>query len=728
MRRLYTDRRSDCEAPDGTVTAETEVDFLQAVAGDRDLVVRGEFLCRWAVSVWRGRGLPIVRLLSPVEELEECAVGSEPGQLAQLYEEHASALSTVARPFRLQRVLEALYPEDVMWRSHPDLRHAASWLLWLDQSDPPATVQPLLRTQAMLWRATSKGLEAVLYDAYDPEKARELLSNWLGYGEQSMAGGFPTFPLDVPTRHLDMAARRWRPRIVTTKAGCVRDLVKQTLPRRLREKAAKLAYDYYKANQGHLSQDAISLLSGHLPPQSTAALRVLLPPPTPGMPPTDTPALKRWFRDDYLPYRMWCLMSKDKDGLVHCVEASKAFAKWYLDFYPQAIAAGNPDLAFVRSSKARATGGDAVTLFVIADGLCEPDAETMVREMVTRDTRLTVSRRELAFASVPTVTEVCKPALKMGRAPRDVATANPLPANVHVLPENQDPSSELGKAKVGDFFIWSHPEPDRTYHGSADAATLVEKVGGEVRALASRVVKAAGHVPAHLKLRVIVATDHGRLQGRSPRSVEVPEGMEPHQRVALGPIAGVAAAGFRISDDEETVLLDGRRFGFSDDRDCAVVLPDRSFLTKDGKSGTERFPHGGLAPEEVLTPWCEINRDAEPPSVEFTAIGTAEGGKAGQVSIRCVNAGDIDLVVLSVELQFRDRPQVEIICNEDLPSQDEKRVTRAISPWPTPTDLRAATAVARVRLPVGDEQSVPVQLEMQSEGFQSRDDILGDLL
>ena len=73
MRRLYTDRRADCNAPAETVTVDTDVDFLQAVAGNCDLVVRGDALCRWAENVWRGRGLPIARLLSPVEELEECA-------------------------------------------------------------------------------------------------------------------------------------------------------------------------------------------------------------------------------------------------------------------------------------------------------------------------------------------------------------------------------------------------------------------------------------------------------------------------------------------------------------------------------------------------------------------------------------------------------------------------------------------------------------------------------
>lgn len=729
LRRLYTDQRTDCEVPTDAVSVNSEIEFLHAMAGNEDLVVRGMALCQWVERVWQSRGLPIERLLSPVEELEKCVMGAVPGQLAQLYEERLSSFVNVARPFKLQRVLEALYPEDVMWQNQSSLRHAASWLMWLDRTDPAITVQPLLRTQAMLWRSMNKGVEAVFYEVYEPEKARELLGNWLGYGEEIISEEFPVFPLDVPLRYLDMAARSWKPRIVTTKGEYALDLIKLRLPRCMRMKAAELAYNYFKTNQENLSQDAIRLLANYLTPQSIAVLRKFLPPPTPGMPPRDAVVLRRWFQNDYLPYRMWCLGSQNEEGLKVCEEASIAFAYWYLDFYPKAISVGNQDLAFIRASMLQGSCKDYVTLFVITDGLCELDAHAMIHKIIMCDERLTLSRNDLVFASVPTITEICKPALKMGRTPRDVNDATSPPKNIYYLPENADPSTALEKAIIGDYFIWSHTEPDRTYHGFADTTTLLDKVEGQVKVLASRIVNAADKVPDSLKLRIVVATDHGRLLGKSSRTIKIPEGMKSHQRAALGlSTEGLAQPGYQISEDGSTVLLNGRRFGFSKDQDCAVVLGDKSFFKNDGKSGLEHFPHGGLSPEEVLTPWFEIIRDAEPPSLECIARGAAEEGKPGDISIRCVNFGSIDITILTVEFQFCNKPRLDITFDTVVPRQQEKTVIGRIDVWPTPTDLRAACALARVKLPVGDEQTVPVQLELESEGFQSRRNILDDLL
>jgi len=239
MRTLYLDKRADCDPPKGAESVDTEVGFLDAWQRNGDVVVRGTSLCRWAEKVWRGRGWPVIALLSPVEELTECAVGAEEAQLAQLYEEHSRKLAGVARPFKLQAVLEAIYPHS-MWRTYPSLEHAARWLIWLDETDPPTTVLPLLRTQAMLWRATAKGVEAVLYEAYDAPAAREVLAGWLGYGDTPEASELPPFPLEVPPKHLSAAKRRWSTRVVQTQGTYVRDLVRRPLPRRVRETAAKV--------------------------------------------------------------------------------------------------------------------------------------------------------------------------------------------------------------------------------------------------------------------------------------------------------------------------------------------------------------------------------------------------------------------------------------------------------------------------------------------------------
>jgi hypothetical protein len=303
-----------------------------------------------------------------------------------------------------------------------------------------------------------------------------------------------------------------------------------------------------------------------------------------------------------------------------------------------------------------------------------------------------------------------------------------MPDNIRFIGENQDLAAELREASSGSFFVWSNLEPDRTYHTHAEMQAILDKVNGALLTLADRIVKAASAVPAHLRLRILVTTDHGRLLGQSKRTLDVPVDMESHQRAALG-TAGKALPeeGYLIDESGHYALIDGRRYAMSDTRDCAVVISGDSFLANDGKSGCVWFPHGGLSPEEVLIPWCEVDRDADPPNVVCRATGSAREARRGDIDLNFTNAGQVDVTVLSVELQFRDKPKVQIMFNEAIPRQHQVTVTGTIDNWPTPSDLRVAAGVAHLRLPVGDEVDVSVELDLKSEGFQDRSNILGDL-
>jgi hypothetical protein len=295
--------------------------------------------------------------------------------------------------------------------------------------------------------------------------------------------------------------------------------------------------------------------------------------------------------------------------------------------------------------------------------------------------------------------------------------------------EKQDLATAMRDATDGAFLVWSNLEPDRTYHIRADKQAVLDQVAGALHTLADRIVKAAAAAPSHLRLRILLTTDHGRLLGRSTRRVDVPAGMAPHQRAAVGVVATpLLEDGFLIDASGAFAVLNGRRYAISDTDDCAVMLSGDCFLTSDGRTGNELFPHGGLFPEEVLIPWCEIDRDAEPPNVRCKAMGSAREARQGEVSLHFTNAGQVSVTLLCVEFQFRDRKKVQIIFNEELPRQRQSIVIGMINDWPTPSDLRAAACVARLRLPVGDEIDVAVDLDLKSEGFQERQDILGDLI
>ncbi|HUT58255.1 MAG TPA: hypothetical protein VNA25_10450, partial [Phycisphaerae bacterium] len=575
--------------------------------------------------------------------------------------------------------------------------------------------------------AQAKGPEAAIYDAMDASGARRLLAVWLGYATDDRRLGLPAFPVEVPNKFLQAAEGVWMPRIIQTKGRYFDGISKRPLPMCILEKAAELTFQYYCTNPSHLTEEAVRSLVDHISSSQLLVLRNILPPPVPReMPQHPTTALT-WFREEYLPYKQWTTQSGSPAAGEKASSLAAAFVSWYLSYYPRAIANGDENVIYFRSARAQAHVSDGVVLLVILDGLNVADATVLMRQIVTRQPRMTLSLNGLAFAPVPTVTEICKPAVSSGCAPRDVLRRTPNP-RVRMLPEGKDPTAELAGAKSGEIFVWTLAEPDKTYHGKADAKTILHQVDGVLQACAVRIAEACQRVPSHLSLKVIVTTDHGRLLGDSRKSHPVPQGMTAHQRAAWGRCdLSFPASGISLDAEGQIAYLNGPRFGISNTDHCAVVLTDAAFQTNDGKAGVDHFPHGGLFPEEVIVPWFEMLRDAEKPAVTCKISGKAREGCEGQVAIEFVNPGQIGVRVLAVSFVF-GKERREINLDHDIPAIGQRTLVGTIRDWPSKHDALAGTATARLKLPTGSEFVVEADLAMDSEGFYIRgEDILGDL-
>jgi len=726
MRNLLLDILGD-GTREGCRVVETELDFVRALQGDSSpLLVRGKSLCRWALALWEARGWPVERLFSPVDELLWVCPDLSREQAQMLLEHNRSALTLVPRPLSMRRVSEAVFPSD-LWRQFPSPQHAARWLLWLDDHDPPDFAAPILRAWTLLWRAQAKGPERAIYDAMDASGARMLLATWLGYAEDDRRLDLPAFPVEVPPKLLQAAERVWMPRIIQTRGRYFDGISKRPLPMCMLEKAAEMAFQYYCTNPAHLTEEAVRSLVDHISSSQLLVLRKILPPPIPRDQPQDPSGTLTWFNEEYLPYKQWAMQSENLAASEKARSLAAAFVSWYLSYYPRAIANGDENVIYFRSARVQAHVSDGIILLVILDGLNVADATVLMRQIVTRQQRMTLSLNGLAFAPVPTVTEICKPAVSSGCAPRDVSRRTPNP-RVRVLPEGKDPTTELAGAKPGEIFVWTLAEPDKTYHGKADAKTILHQVEGVLQACAVRIAEACQRVPSHLNLKVIVTTDHGRLLGDSSKSHPVPQGMISHQRAAWGRCdLSFSASGINLDASGQIAYLNGPRFGMSDVDHCAVVLTDAAFQTNDGRAGVDHFPHGGLFPEEVVVPWFEMLRDVEIPPVTCTASGKAKEGSEGQVTVGIVNPSQIELRVLALSLVF-GKKRHEISLNQSIPALCERALVVAIREWPSKHEALAGTATARLRMPTGSEFSVEVELDMDSEGFYIRgEDILGDL-
>jgi hypothetical protein len=518
------------------------------------------------------------------------------------------------------------------------------------------------------------------------------------------------------------------PKIIESRGEYFSKICSREIPIPLIEKAAELTHHYYLQNQKHLTETAIRHLAPYLSRSRMEELYQALPPTKPGVLPQEPTHIFTWFLEQYLPYRQWAEHAGDETGRRFAGESASEFALWYLSYYPRAIATGDTNIGYFRSARTLTQANEDVIVLVVLDGLHAADGAELIRFMANYQRRLSIAQNGFVFSPIPTVTEICKRAIINGCPPRDVDRQMTETAR-QVIPEGRDAAPVMADASPGSLIIWTLAEPDKTYHTRADASTVSRQAAGVLETAAKRICDACLAVPSHLRLRLIITTDHGRLLGDSDRAHTVPVGMTAHQRAAWGHYdEQFPQSGFRVAEDASVVYFSGTRFGVSRTDHCAVILNDTAFHMNDGRAGAEHFAHGGLFPEEVIVPWYELLRDVEPPQVRCKAVGKAKEGREGAIALEFINASPINLQLISLMLSLGRSPAQEISIEYHLPPLSQKNLTVALKSWPSRQDALTGRATARFRLPTAGEFRADVELALETEGFYSRDDdILGDL-
>lgn len=723
----YLDQHCDASPPAGYAVAEAETEFLDH-AFDADIVVRGIKLCAWATFFWDGRGLSHQPLRSPVQKLKSYSPDMTDVGARALLSAVSDAEKKILAASDLRGLLATLFPAD-LWRATASLRHAAHWLLWLDDTAPPASAQPLLKVQASLWGEQVNGPEGNLYGATSAAEARELLDQWLGIDESAgSVVNLPEFPLPIPDRLRHRVEATWRRRTIDRRGIYFRSVLSRKIPRELKEDVARISADYFKSHHSALESSIVQEIADFLPMEEIAVLRDIVPPEAPPPPPADPALVADWFSKEYLPYRLWAIDRNDETVRVVCRERGTAFARWFLAFYPTALAAGAETVSFRRSGRAMHDRADKVTLMIILDGIGMWDAKELMRHIKTGQKRLALTRNDWCFAAVPTVTEICKPAMRQGVAPRNVnPSAYALSSDSIRLLEHEDAAQVLQDAKSDEFYIWSLIQTDKTYHKTGDAKTIRDNIQAVLGGLAKRIAAAVEAVPNQLKLNVIITTDHGRYLGRSERTMPLPTGMLSHQRAAWGGAGHGTSltSDFEILAGENAARLHPERFGLAEP--ALVAIDEDSFVNRDGSRGADWFPHGGVWPEEVIIPWLEFQRDAEPPNVDGRITGAGVEGRDGEIEVYLTNSSPLELALVSVSIAGDDLHHTFPL-DQKLSPRDARAITRRLSPWPSASRMGRLKAECVLRQPTGDALTVPLALDLTSESLQKRHAALDDLL
>ena len=724
---ILLDPVGDAPPPDGYIVIENEVDFLRHAPDELTLLIRGLHLCDWARSFYPGRQIGMQETHSPLREIQEALPDLTDAHTLELYHLFgADRFAIMDRPLNPQNMVATLYPGR-LWHDQPTRQHAAEWLLWLYENDPSPAVQTVLDSITQQWQQTASGPEAKAYTVTSKKTAQGIVEAWLQIRSSTTVERWCEFPVAVPADLQRLAAEEWRKEIITSRGeffstvpmlpipNSLKDIATQETFRHLQKKPEQLTHSIYAALEPYLSQTQQAELGQHLPPNP------------PGSLPAHPAAVVDWFKKDYLPFRRWQSRYGDTAATQQADDAAREFALWYVDHYPAGLMGGplRDHLSFRQLVEQTNRSDDVVTLVAVLDGLHVDDAKQLVHALHSKTSRLTALQDHCVFAPLPTVTVFTKEALLKGVPPSRVDEVGYLGK---VLPERTDPTDHLENLVLGDVIIWRVMEPDMTYHGRNAYDSLLRDVESALLNVAQKLADIVDRVSPALPLRIILATDHGRLLAEASRMVPIPKDMESHGRAAWGSLRSpFGKAGYVIEGD--LAHLHGEHFGLpSDIGEAAVMLGSAMFYTNDAKRGSEKFPHGGLYPEEVIVPWIEFARDWVIPEIEITIKGSGAAGRREQASVHLVNVCEIPLTLQSLRVRLA-RKDVDVLPGPAIvvPPQSPADFMITLDPWPTGAELDTMTARVTFALPTGKTFESTVSLSLESKELYQRDNILEDL-
>lgn len=711
--RVRLDHAGDAPAPVGWREVTTEAAFLEASVGNEPLLVRGAFLCRWATDYFHGRGIDVERVVSPSEELRELCPDLSPEQAAALLKRLGQDVDALPRPLTLEEVAALRWNEQRWWTDSPGPTHAARWALWWLDHEPDEPEGAWLAALAKRYASVFPGSESQAYEVRDSAAALVLLRRWL----EARPSGWTTFPVEPTPTLRELLQSAYRALSLEERGGLFARLEAGGAHKHVLSIAAEASAAFFMKNLEVLTRDAFARLERYLSPALRDQLQAMLPAPEPGPIPADHAALTRWFVDEYLPFRKRHV----NDPAV--LRVAREFAAAYLGRYAPALSGSldQENLAYRRVAGLASKPG--VTLLVVLDGLSFPDMRALwekVRE-ADKSNRMTLERADLAFAPVPSMTEVAKPALLAGVRP---ANARDQAQLGRVFSKDADVRAALEGAKLGELLVWSLLDTDAVYHNAQSDHVGAWNAKGVLSSVAGRLHDLVRAVPDALPLRIVIATDHGRLLASAERTIEPPAGMRPHGRAAIGPSGrSFPSEGYVIEGD--IAFLSAARFGLVED--AAIVLSEAAFKTIDGRGGKEVQPHGGVFPEEVLVPFWMIARDAKLEPLTARVHGSGRAGRPGNLVLTVSNPGSVALTLDRLEFTTGSLAPIDLSTEVGAMSRIERML--AISRWPTRKGASAATAHLVYRSPAGEALTVTVVVALESEEmYEEVDNPLEDLL
>lgn len=700
---IILDRKPEAPIPEGYEVIESEVQFLLHANDKSPLMIRGQRLCDWAQKYYDGRNINYKEILLPKTQLIESFPELSDEQAQYICEILGKKINAM-RKFSANEILFSCFPIS-LWDELPSLKHAAEWLLWLDETNPNVAFTPILRTITTEWK-NACAEASPLYDIVEPDKARETLKEWLGAKITPFITHYGQFPVTISEKWILVLQNTWNLEIINSNGSFLLDIIKTPIEWRFKHLIATRTLDFFEkhTDSEHFSNEIYDAMTRLLSGNDLLRLRVSKPIPEPTEVPKEPESVINWFTKEYLPFREQQLANKSEELSPRVLEFGQEFAFWYLNFYPKALFS-KKYLSFFKSKDLRDLDSNHVNLLIILDGLQAVDAKYLLANLLNSEgqNRLVMTENDYCFAPLPTVTDFSKGALVHGVQPTFMKEFALLGEDVS---EYQTPVPKLQEAKLGNLFMWRIQDPDHTYHAKNKSSMLRKDVEGSLSTIGTKILDVVDNVSVTQPLRIIITTDHGRFLGTSKRDVDIPANMEAHGRAAWGKTnIEYNETGYKIEND--LVFLSKDRFGLLSD-DAAVILTDHAFRSE--KQKKEISTHGGLFPEEVIIPWMVFERNLSRPEINIKISGKGQANQPGSAKILVINPSSIDITISKIMFVFNEEDKYVIDVDQKIPGMDKRDFDINLPAWPSSEQKTQGRAQVFIQLPEGNDYASEINL------------------
>jgi hypothetical protein len=721
--QIWLDPSGTVAPPPGRIVVDDDLGLLGAIASRTSAMVRGERLCRWARAIAQARGIDAIVVSSPAEEMRRALPGLPRAAAESLAKRLGDRVWHLPRPVRPRDIAETLWGDHRVWHGTPGLSHAASWLLRWIVDQPVADEAVLL---AEIGRANADSVNDLLlaraYAVANAEEAESAIGQWLGIGTND----HPTaWPADVEVTPMAAVVRRLlRTELAQNGLSTLSTHWWDSSPESVRPLIAPELASFLTDTVHRSAADWIGRLTPYLEGSVRKRLEALRNAQDPGLPPSTVEEVLGWFADKYLPWTEAIKTGVALHPPGRAAEIGAAFSRWYLNALPGWLAGADDDrhLAWVKAGNLGSDDAGFVTLLVVLDGVGPRDGKLLVSHLRARTDRLTVTEFGHAFALLPTVTELTKPALVKGVPPGRTVIETPESPSAtraaHVL-------QLLRAAEPGSTVRWLLVEPDRTYHRQPEPDVAVE-VEKELFGVANHLLAMLNNLPPEVPLRIVITADHGRLGTDAERKAVAPRGLRPHGRAAWGPRVTEPEFGGPFVEAQGLIWLRPADYELPGDSSYVMVAGDHAFHPADAKGGDTRSPHGGAFPEEVLVPWIALLRDEATAPLLIQLKGSGQAGKAGSLAGWVANPNPIGIRLVGAVLETRVGRQ-EIDLAREVPPRGKLGLEISVSPWPAAEEESGRLSL-KYRVPAGDELVEVSTVPLIGQALYRTTNILEDLL